>query len=302
VELRHLRYFVAVAESKSFTLAAEQVLHTTQPSLSRQIRDLEEEIGAQLFARSSRGLELTEAGQTFLEHARPILAQVATAIDATRRVAQPSKPCFSLGFLTGHEVDWLPEVMHVLHDELPNVNVMISSDVSPKLATGLANGALDAAFMRREDGAPGISYKLVIREPLEVFMPSDHALARRKLVDPAQLEGQTFLNMSSTAPALRKVIDEYLRRHKLHVIPSNDVDNLAMAMSLIASTRGVALIPMYARNFATWSVTSRPLKGDVPAIDLVVGHKQGNRSPLLKMFLAKLEEIIERVSVKTGSA
>jgi LysR family hca operon transcriptional activator len=302
MELRHIRYFVAVAESKSLTLAAEQVLHTTQPSLSRQIRDMEEEIGAQLFARSSRGLNLTEAGQTFLEYARPILAQVATAIDATHRVGQPSKPCFSLGFLTGHEVDWLPEVMHVLHDELPNVNVMISSDISPKLATGLANGALDAAFMRREDGGAGISYKLVIREPLEVFMPSDHTLARRKFVVPAQLEGQTFLNMSATAPALRKVIDEYLQRHKVHVIPMNDVDNLAMAMSLIASTRGVALIPMYARNFATWSVTSRPLKGDVPAIDLVVGYKQGNQSPLLKMFLARLEEIIGRVTEKTGSA
>jgi LysR family hca operon transcriptional activator len=101
---------------------------------------------------------------------------------------------------------------------------------------------------------------------------------------------------------LRKVIDEYLQRHKVHVIPMNDVDNLAMAMSLIASTRGVALIPMYARNFATWSVTSRPLKGDVPAIDLVVGYKQGNQSPLLKMFLARLEEIIGRVTEKTGSA
>jgi LysR family transcriptional regulator, hca operon transcriptional activator len=126
-------------------------------------------------------------------------------------------------------------------------------------------------------------------------MPSDHPLAKRKFVEPAHLEGQTFLNMSPTAPALRKVIDSYLRRHKLRVTLGNEVDNLAMAMSLIASTRGIALIPFYGRNFATWAVTSRPFKSDPPAIDLVVGYKRGNPSPVLKMFLTRLEEIIQRV-------
>lgn len=296
MELRHIRYFVAVAESRSLTLAAEQILHTTQPSLSRQIRDLEEEIGAQLFVRSSRGLELTEAGKTFLDYARPILAQVAASTEATRRKANPSKPCFSLGFLTGHEVDWLPETMRLLHEELPNANVMITSQISPDLAGGLVSGALDAAFMRREEGKPGLSYKLVVREPLEVFMPSDHPLARRKVIAPAELDGQSFLNMSGTAPALRMVIDDYLHRQKIHVIPSHDVDNLAMAMSLIASTRGVALLPLYARHFATWSVTSRPLKAVAPTIDLVVGYRQENHSPVLKAFLAKLEEKVQVLS------
>ena len=298
MELRHLRYFVAVADSKSLTLAAEHVLHTTQPSLSRQIRDLEEEVGVQLFARSSRGLTLTEAGRTFLDYARSILSQVNAAIEATRRVGLPSKPRFSLGFLTGHELDWLPEAMGLLHNELPNINVMITSQISPDLAKGLAIGTLDAAFMRREEGSSELSYKLVIREPLEVFMPSDHPFAKRKSVDPADLEGQPFLNMSATAPALRKVIDEYLHQHKLHVIPGNDVDNLAMAMSLIASTRSIALIPIYARNFATWAVTSRPLKGEAPTIDLVVGYNRSNPSPVLKVFLARLEEIVQRVAQK----
>jgi LysR family transcriptional regulator, hca operon transcriptional activator len=295
MELRHLRYFVAVAESKSLTLAAEQVLHTTQPSLSRQIRDLEEEVGTQLFARSSRGLTLTEAGRTLLGYARSILAQTSAALEATRRVGQPSKPCFSLGFLTGHEVDWLPEAMRLLHAELPNVNVMITSQTSPDLAKGLASGNLDAAFMRREEASTGVSYKVVIHEPLELFMPSDHPLAKRRFVEPAHLQGQTFLNMSNTAPALRKVIDDYLHKHKLRVTPGNDVDNLAMAISLIASTRGVALIPVYARNFATWAVTSRPFKTDPPAIDLVIGYKRDNPSPVLKVFLTRLEEIIQRV-------
>src|SRR4029077_20915181 len=103
MELRHLRYFVSVAETGNLTAAAKQKLHTTQPSLSRQIRDLEEEVGAQLLTRSASGMQLTAAGRAFLEHARLVLLQVEAASEAARRVAHPSKPCFTMGFLTGHE-------------------------------------------------------------------------------------------------------------------------------------------------------------------------------------------------------
>src|SRR6202045_2148160 len=104
MELRHLRYFVAVAEAGSLTVAAVRKLHTSQPSLSRQIRDLEDEVGTQLLTRRARGIELTPAGRAFLEHARSVLSQVEAAIEAARRVAHPTKPCFSMGFLTGHEL------------------------------------------------------------------------------------------------------------------------------------------------------------------------------------------------------
>src|SRR5258708_11447996 len=120
MELRHLRYFVAVAEEGSLTLAAEKRLHTAQPSLSRQIRDLEYEVGAQLMTRGVRGIELTAAGRAFLDHARMALAQVEAAITAARRAVQPAKPSFGLGFLTGQEIDWLPQAMRLLRDELPN--------------------------------------------------------------------------------------------------------------------------------------------------------------------------------------
>src|ERR1700732_4905647 len=98
MELRHLRYFVAVAEEGSLTLAAERRLHTAQPSLSRQIRDLESEVGVQLLARGSRGIELTAAGRVFLDHARLALLQVEAAGEAARRGAQPEKASFVLGF------------------------------------------------------------------------------------------------------------------------------------------------------------------------------------------------------------
>jgi LysR family hca operon transcriptional activator len=146
MELRHLRYFVAVAEAGSLTVAAEQRLHTSQPSLSRQIRDLEEKVGAQLLTRRARGIELTPAGRTFLDQARAILSQVEAAAETARRVAHPAKPCFSMGFLTGHELTWMPEAMRILRDELPNIDVMISSQYSPLLAEGLSKAKNRCGF------------------------------------------------------------------------------------------------------------------------------------------------------------
>ena len=107
MELRHLRYFVAVAEEGSLTVAATRRLHTAQPSLSRQIRDLEHEVGVALMTRNARGIELTAAGRAFLDHARLALAQVEAAREAARRAARPAKPSFALGFLTGQELEWL---------------------------------------------------------------------------------------------------------------------------------------------------------------------------------------------------
>src|SRR5216684_4994741 len=154
MELRHLRYFVAVAEEGNLTLAAKRRLNTAQPSLSRQIRELEVEVGAELMIRSTRGIELTAAGRVFLDHARLALAQVEAAASAARRAAHPAKPSFALGFLTGQEMDWLPDAMHILKDELPNIDVTVSSDYSPRLADDLTRGKLDLAFLRPEAQMP----------------------------------------------------------------------------------------------------------------------------------------------------
>ncbi len=116
MELRHLRYFVAVAEARSLKLAAEEKLHTTQPSLSRQIRDLENEVGTPLFVRGAKGVELTPAGRVFLDHARVMLSQAEAAVQSARQVAYPAKPSFGLGFMIGHDTTWLPEALKLLRD------------------------------------------------------------------------------------------------------------------------------------------------------------------------------------------
>jgi LysR family transcriptional regulator, hca operon transcriptional activator len=140
MELRHLRYFVAVAEAGSLKVAADERLHTTQPSLSRQMRDLEGEIGTKLLTRTSRGITLTPAGRVFVDHARVVLSQVEIGVESARRMADPVKPYFVLGFMTGHETTWLPEALQLLRDELPGAHVVVSSQVSPQLAVALSKG------------------------------------------------------------------------------------------------------------------------------------------------------------------
>src|ERR1700761_1951992 len=195
MELRHLRYFVAVAEAGSLTVAAAKKLHTAQPSLSRQIRDLEYEVGVPLMNRSVHGIELTAAGRAFLDHARLALTQADAAKEAARRAVLPHKPTFAMGYLIGQEGDWLPQAPAILRNELPNIEIRVSSDHSTVLADDLQRGKLDIAFMRPEQ-KPDLDYKLVAEEPIVTILPSDHRLAEHKSIDPHDLSGETFIGIS----------------------------------------------------------------------------------------------------------
>src|SRR6201982_1117719 len=203
VELRHLRYFVAVAEEGSLTLAAERRLHTAQPSLSRQIRDLETEVGAQLLVRSVRGPELTAAGRVFLDYARLALSQVEAAGEAARRAVQPAKASFVMGFLTGTDMNWFPEAVRLLRGELPSVEVILVTQNSPELTSALLRRKVDVAVPRPVQGLPELACKHLTSEPLVVVLPSDHRLAAFEVISPQDLEGETFVPVTSDASVLR---------------------------------------------------------------------------------------------------
>jgi LysR family hca operon transcriptional activator len=228
-----------------------------------------------------------------------VLSQVTAASEAARRVAHPSKPCFTVGFLTGHELKWMPEALRILRDELPNIDVMVSSQTSPLLAEGLSKGKIDAAFLRRERGMPELAYRVLVKELLMVVLPSNHRLAALKAISPKDLVGETFVAVSNTAPVLRVVIDKFLKRSGIDITPAHEADHIAMGMSLIASTGGVGVLPAYAQDFLPSSVTSRPLKGEAPTVDLVFGYKKSNQSPALKLLLSRLDELVTHASNRT---
>jgi LysR family hca operon transcriptional activator len=289
---------VAVAEARSLKLAAQEKLRTTQPSLSRQIRDLEDEVGTPLLVRGAKGVELTPAGRVFLDHARVMLSQAEVAVQSARQIAHPAKPSFALGFMIGHDRTWLPEALKLLRDELPNIHVVISTQNSPQLATALLHGGIDLAFLRREDGGNELEFRTLVEESFEVFLPSNHRLAAKDAIDVQDIVGETFISVSGTAlsisgkqPALRRAIDKYLNDKGIEIRPSHEVDNLGGVMSLIPSTQGLALLPLYAKTFLPDSVTTRPLRGLGPKIDLSVGYRKANPSPILKLFLSRIDEL-----------
>jgi LysR family hca operon transcriptional activator len=184
--------------------------------------------------------------------------------------------------------------MQVLREELPNFDVTVSSHYSPDLADALARGKLDLAFLRAEPGFD-LEYRVVSREKLLALMPSDHPLTGRAAIRPEDLIGEPFIMASNKATVLHDVIERYLQQSGVNITPGHGVDNLAMAMSLVASTRGLALMPEYANNLLPWSVVSRPLEGDAPTIDLVIGYSRSNTSPVLKYFLSRADELMAPV-------
>ena len=206
-----LRYFVAVAEEGSLTLAAAKRLHTAQPSLSRQIRDLEYEVGVQLMSRSVHGIELTAAGRAFLDHARLAITQ-AEAAGRRRGVPRNRQSDFRHGLpnRTGSGV------AAACHQAFFATNWSISilgfrATIRRRLQTTCSAAELDVAFLRREP-KPDLEYKTIAKEPLVVILPSDHPLAKAKAIDPHDLTGQTFIGISEIPRVLRSIVNDYLKR------------------------------------------------------------------------------------------
>jgi LysR family hca operon transcriptional activator len=129
-------------------------------------------------------------------------------------------------------------------------------------------------------------------------MPSDHPLAARKAVDPRDLIGETFIGISDIPRVLRGVVNSYLKRSGIEIVPHLEIDNFAMAISLVTSERGVALLPISIEDYLPSSVVSRRLKGEQPTIDLVIGYHKANTSPILKMFLSRIDDLKSRASRK----
>ncbi|WP_233838124.1 LysR family transcriptional regulator [Paraburkholderia sp. ZP32-5] len=295
MELRHLRYFIAVAEEGSLLTAAQRRLHTSQPSLSRQIRDLESEVGVKLLERQPRGVALTAAGKIFLDHARLALLQVEAATDGARRAEQPEKPALSMGFLAGQEVVWLPHVLRILREESPEAEIKLCSQSSPELALGLMRGKLDVAFLRPEVHTVGLSFRFLVKEPLIAVLPAGHRLTSRKTIRPQDLAREIYISSSRTSPVLESVIQDYASKIGITLKAGYEGENLPSAMSLVTSTGGITLIPLYAQNMLTPNVVARALDGVPPTIDLALGYNNANTTSLLHRLLLRADELVANV-------
>ena len=173
----------------------------------------------------------------------------------------------------------------MLRTELPKIEFKVSSLHSGEIADALQSGELDLGLLRVEP-RPGLAYRVIAHERLVVILPSDHRLAGQAAIDPHDLVGEVFVGFSDIPHVLRDVVDAYLAAQGVAITPTHRINNFAMGISLVASTRGVAILPVYVEPLMPWSVVSRPLKGEQPTVDLAVGYRPDNPSPVLKTFLA----------------
>lgn len=196
---------------------------------------------------------------------------------------------------------WLPDALRILHEEQPDIEVTLASQSSPDLAGALMRGKIDVALLRRETQAPGVTFKPMIHEPLVAMVAAGHRLAAKEEISPQEIAAETYITPTRFAPILKSVIERYMAQFGITLKPEYESDNLTSTMSLVASTGGVTVVPIYARHVLSPSVVLRPLKGEPPTIDLVMGYNRSNTSPLLKRFLARADELVAAVARRTSS-
>ena len=157
-------------------------------------------------------------------------------------------------------------------------------------------GKLDVALLRHETHTAGLAFKFLYKEPLVAILPREHRLAARKAVRPEELAREAFISPARLAPVLKSVINDYAARVGIRLTQKYDAETISGGMSLVASTGGVTLLPLYVKNILIPSVVARPLQGEPPTIDLMLGYNKSNTSPVLKRFLSRADELVERVS------
>lgn len=285
MELRHIRYFIAVAEELNFTRAAER-LRTAQPSLSQQIRDLEEEVGTPLLERTKRRVALTAAGRAFLDEARLVMAQTQRALMMARRAAQAEQKKLTIGFLPSAEVKIFPSVLSSIRAQFPDVQVELRHMTTAEQRDALVNGSIDVAFMRLPVDESTMIWDVVLMEKIVAVLPENHPLAELEQVPLASLAPFPYLRVAPNhAGNLHDITEGYCRAKGVQLQPIQDVENVLTLLTLIGMGIGFGLLPDYADHLLFKNVTTRPLAEPAPLVGLAMVRRADRGFPALAGFL-----------------
>jgi len=293
MELRHLRYFVVVAEECHFGRAAAR-LHIAQPPLSQQIRQLEGDLGVTLFTRTTRKVELTAAGERYLERARAILASVDAAMAEVGRVASGEQGRLAIGFTGTATYELLPSLVRVLRSEFPRVDLDLKGEMlTPEQVAGLLDKTLDLGFLRPPVRHPDIEVRVVRREPLVAVLPQSHPLAGRRSVRLTALRGEPFITYPSRHRSV--VYDAVLDACAdagFAPARTQEVAETSTLVSFVAAGLGVALVPATVRHLQITGARYLPLADTTREVELALAARAGDRSPILARVRARAEALI----------
>jgi len=289
MDSRYLKYFVAVAEDLNFTKAAER-LHTVQPSLSQQIKRLEEMVGVPLFHRMKHRVTLTEAGRVFLEDSTRILRDVDKAFSRARQAAKAESGAMAIGFIPGTEMKVFPQILPLLSAAIPDLDLSLRSLTSPQQLVALINHEINLGFLRGPVPFPEIATVVVFREEIVVAMPARHELARLRKIPLERLSKSRFLRVSrDVAPTFHDLTMAILEQAGVHSSYMLDSENALTSISGVASGMGLALLPAFVERIVPAEVVTRRLDLPVPpTIELLAAYRKDDALPALACLLELL--------------
>ncbi|MEV0688101.1 LysR substrate-binding domain-containing protein [Nocardia sp. NPDC050378] len=292
MDVRHLRYFVAVAEERHFGRAAQR-LHMAQPPLSQQIRQLEADLGVSLLERTTRKVELTAAGAAYLMRARQILASLDDAGREARLVAAGSLGHLTVGCVGSATASLLPKLSRQLATELPGVEFAFRGEMLvPDQVEALRTGAVDVALLRPPVTDRSLTVELLRHDGLVIAAPSDHPLATRPAVDVLDLaDADLIVHSAERESVMYGVVTRLLRDAGIQPRIQYQVTETSTLVTLVAGGLGVAVVPEPVSALALAGVAYRPLR-PTTTIGLALAYRAGRSEPHLLRCLTVIRRLV----------
>ncbi|RJG02495.1 LysR substrate-binding domain-containing protein [Noviherbaspirillum sedimenti] len=286
MEFRHLKYFIAVAEELHFGRAAV-ALHISQPPLTRQIQQLEEAIGVQLFIRTPKGVELTQAGELLLQEGKNLYSLIEQTVERTRRAGQGNLGRIDIAIFGSGTLDVIPKLLLRFRTIYPDVNVVLHTMVKSEQINALRQRRITVGFNRLLEPYPDIRSEPVTTEPIVVAVSTQHPLAEEEEIELQALKNEPMVLFPTGArPNFIDKVMDLCRGEGFLPIASQSVGDAVTGIALVASGFGISLVPKSATTLQLPGVVYRPLKNAPNAVvDLSCIYRHDDESPILKAFL-----------------
>ncbi|UBF28230.1 LysR family transcriptional regulator [Kovacikia minuta CCNUW1] len=285
MELRHLHYFITVAEELHFSRAAER-LHISQPPLSQQIQNLEDELGVKLFERTKRQVHLTEAGKVFLERCYLVLAQLEQAIAVTQQIGRGEVGQLAISFVGTAMFTLLPEIFRVFREQFPAVELRLHELTTAQQIQALYDKQIDIGIVRSAINEPGLSVECFLPESLVLALPETHPLSAQTQVALSSLANESFILFPATmGPVFYEQIIGSCQQAGFRPKVAQEAVQMQTIVGLVAAGLGIAIVPASLQNFPRSGVIYRPLKEEIPNTELYLTWRQHDSSPVVRAFL-----------------
>lgn len=286
IELRHLRYFMTVAEELHFGRAASR-LHMAQPPLSQQIRQLEEKLGFQLFHRTKRSVQLTEAGAVFLAECQRIMQQLDQAVQLGQQVSRGERGQLVIGFVSSAAYSVLPTLLRRFRTAAPEVSLELHELTTDQQIQWLRDRRMDVGLVRPPIDEPDFCLMPLFEEPLVVALPQQHPLAQQPQVSLKDLAGKPFILFPRLlAPGLYDQIISLCQQGGFSPTIVQEAIQMQTIISLVAAEIGVAIVPLSLQNLQRTGVVYRELQEPTPKAAIALLTRQSDPSPTVQQFLA----------------